>query len=610
VKLSKIVFVGFLLVLPCLADSGSQAEPIRVLGQIYREFFYDPDYYDKWKFKEAVKKAREIDSQSPFPEMIQCLMDYVDGNYPRALFQLSEAERKLGDSRKYDLDANGYPFSMGAHIAYRKFKILSNIGRVEEAVKARKDFIDKKRFHQLGFERKWSMPQYFSEISIQVRDLCIMARFEDAQSLVDGLEREILGIEEDREEELGKIYLALSKSHLLYFKTKKPEEKLKFLEAEFKELPHEFIMSEMAWAGSLLGREEEFSIVFFSELAAQKPKKESAWLYPWDLGKIAFANADWKQVLKQFETAWKHVNQKNRPYRQIAARNLRMTVAQVLVEWGYPYRALGVVDRILKSPPRWSGSGDGLESWMNELYLTGILAIDDCRLMEGAIDERITNANLNENNLEEKKNEKKIALDEWLKETPAGRYGRKFLWEQAVRSNVAKASARKNASFVRDAFHLSGARPWLWHVFIKVMGPRRTEMLMKEFPFVGVRGDLYNDFARAEIAYLREDWSGVRKHALAARQNLPEAKIFLKIRMGGLLLKACKELNLDPPEDGVEEVIRTLHPILLRRLGLNHESKGSSGKKELLSAFRLSAISSKDIDFLIGKNKRTQQANP
>ena len=81
------------------------------------------------------------------------------------------------------------------------------------------------------------------------------------------------------------------------------------------------------------------------------------------------------------------------------------------------------------------------------------------------------------------------------------------------------------------------------------MGPQRMEMLLEEFPLKGVRGDLYGDFAKAEIAYLREDWSAVQKHALAARQNLPEAKVFLKIRMSGLLLKACNELNLDPPED-------------------------------------------------------------
>jgi len=608
-KLLTLLFAGSLVAGISLSAAQEQTEGsiAQVLRQTYLGFFYDPDYYDEWKFEEAIKEAREIDSNSPFPEMIQCLMDYVEGNYPRALFQLSEAERKLGGSRKYDLDGNGsktLPFSMGAHISYRKFQILSKMGRRGEACEERKNFIKEKRFDQLGLPRKWSMPQYLSEISIQVTDLCIMRRFEEAQALVDELAREIMRLKEDSEAELGKIFLALSKSRLLYFKTKKPEEKLKFLEAEFKELPHDNIMMQMAWAGSLVGKEEEFTIGFFNELA-KNPSKKDIWLYPWNLGKIAVANADWKEVLKQLETAWKHVSQKNRPYRQIATRNLRKTVAQALVEWGYPYRACGVLDRILQSPPRWSGTGDGLDSWMNELYLTGILALEDCHLMERSSEERITNANLSENNLEEKKNEKKIALHEWLKETSAGRYGRKFLWEQAVRSNVAKALARKNESFVRDAFHLSGAPPWLWHVFIKVMGPRRMEMLLDEFPLMGVRGDLYNDFAKAEIAFLLEDWSSVKEHATLARKNLPEAKVFLKIRMGGLLLKACKELNFDPPEDGIEEEIRTLHPVLLHRLGLALPSKKSVGTEEFLSRFRTPSISKKDIDFLLGIKSRS-----
>ena len=126
---------------------------------------------------------------------------------------------------------------------------------------------------------------------------------------------------------------------------------------------------------------------------------------------------------------------------------------------------------------------------------------------------------------------------------------------------------------------------------------------MDKFPLMGVRGDLYNDFAKAEIAFLLEDWPAVKEHATLARKNLPEAKVFLHIRMGGLLLKACKELELNPPEDGTEESIRTLHPILLQRIGMSQWSQGSSGKDELLSAFRTSSISSKDIDFLLGAKK-------
>ena len=130
-------------------EEQTEASSAQILRETYLAFFYDPDYYDKWKFEEAVKKVRVIDSESPFPEMIQLLMEYVEGNYPRALFQLSEAERKLGDSRKYDLDANGsktLPFSMGAHISYRKFQILSKIGRRGAACEERKNFIKEKRF--------------------------------------------------------------------------------------------------------------------------------------------------------------------------------------------------------------------------------------------------------------------------------------------------------------------------------------------------------------------------------------------------------------------------------------------------------------------------------
>ena len=50
------------------------------------------------------------------------------------------------------------------------------------------------------------------------------------------------------------------------------------------------------------------------------------------------------------------------------------------------------------------------------------------------------------------------------------------------------------------------------------------EMLLEEFPLKGIHGELYNDFARAEIAYLA-NWSAVRKHALAARQNLPKQRL-------------------------------------------------------------------------------------
>ena len=58
----------------------------------------------------------------------------------------------------------------------------------------------------------------------------------------------------------------------------------------------------------------EFSIPFFTDLA-KNPMKSSTRLYPWELGKIAFANADWREALKQFESSWAHIDQKNRPYR-------------------------------------------------------------------------------------------------------------------------------------------------------------------------------------------------------------------------------------------------------------------------------------------------------
>ena len=74
--------------------------------------------------------------------------------------------------------------------------------------------------------------------------------------------------------------------------------------------------------------------------------------------------------------------------------------------------------------------------------------------------------------------------------------------------------------------------------------------------------------------------------------------------------KKAKAFASVAPEDGTEESIRPLHPILLQRIGMSQWSQGSSGKDELLSAFRTSSISSKDIDFLLGAKKRTQKANP
>ena len=608
-KLFALVLVSGLAAGVCLGSSKSQAEPSRVLGQIYLRFFYDPDYYEKRQFQEAEETTRKLDPGAPFPELIKCLGEYIEGDYPRALFLLSKAEGKLGESRKYDFEDNGSTpksFSMAAHFSYWKFQVLSKMGRREEACRERGHFIREKLFFRLGMPRKWSIPQYFSQVSTQVRDLCIMGQFDKARIITKELSDQILRYEDDR----GKAYLVLCESHLLYFESRKPEEKLRFLESKLDEIDDNgLIKMEMAWLGTLLGKEEEFSIGFFSELA-QRSSKKTTRLYPWELGKIAFAKGQWKEALRQFEAAWKHIDQKNRPYRQIASRKLRKTIAQVLVEWGYPYRALGVVDRILKSPPRWSGTGDVLERWMNELYLTGILAIDDCRMMESSFDGDSLVSGSNNASLDRSESPGNISFNEWLRQGSAARYGRKFLWEQAVRSNVAKELARKDIGFVRDAFHLSGSRPWLWHVFVKVMGPRRTEMLLDEFPLVGVRGKLYGDFARAEIAYLQEDWPGVMKHAIAARQNLPEAKVFLKIRMGGLLLKACNELDIALPEVGIEKATRELHPLLLQRLELGLGSQGKLRKEEVLSLFRNPLISAKDTDFLLGTKKRTTRANP
>ena len=608
-KLFSLVLASGLASLVCLGSAESQADAHRVLRGTYLKFFLYPNDFEKRDFREAEEAILELDPEAPFPELINCIREYIEGDYPSALFLLSEAEGKLGESKKYDVEGNSstsQSFSMAAHFSFRKFQVLSKMGRREEACRERGHFIKKQLFFRLGMKRNWSISEYFSLASTQVRDLCIMGRFEDARTLTKELSERISLYEDDR----GKAYLFLCESHLLYFESRKPEEKLRFLETKLKEIDDNgLIKMEMAWLGTLLGKEDEFSIGFFSELA-QRSSKKTTRLYPWELGKIAFAKGQWKEALSQFEKAWNHIDQKNRPYRQIASRKLRKTIAQVLVEWGYPYRALGVVDRILKSPPRWSGTGDGLERWMNELYLTGILAIEDCHIMESYFDEDFLVSGSNNVSLDRSESTGSISLNEWLRQGSVARYGRKFLWEQAVRSNVAKDLARKDIGFVRDAFHLSGSRPWLWHVFVKVMGPRRMEMLLEEFPLVGLRGELYGDFARAEIAYLREDWLAVKKHALAARQNLPEAKIFLKIRMGGLLLKACNELDIDPPEVGIEKAIRELHPLLMQRLELGLGLQGKAHKEEVLSLFRNPSISAKDTDFLLGTKKRTPRTNP
>ena len=603
-KLFPLVFMLGFVVPFCTGSAESQIDPNRVLRGTYLKFFLYANDFEKRDFLEAEKTIGELDPDAPFPELINCLREYIEGDYPRALFLLSKAEEKLGESKKYDFEDNGSAFrsfSMAAHFSYRKIQILSKIGRREEACEERDRFIRGKLFFRLGIPKEDSISKYFLQTSRQVQDLCVMGRFNEARTLTEELSEGISRYDDDR----GKAYHFLCESHLLYFQSRKPEEKLRFLESKLNEIDDNFLIKmEMAWLGTLLGKEEELSIGLFSELA-QRSSKKTTRLYPLELGKIAFANGQWAVALKQFEEAWKHIDRKNRPYRQIASRKLRKTIAQVLVEWGYPYRALGVVDRVLKSPPRWSGDADGLERWMNELYLTGILAIDDCRMMERSLTGDSIGASSDHS-----ESTGNLSFYEWIRQGSVARYGRKFLWEQAVRSNVAQDLARKDRVFVRDAFHLSGARPWLWHVFVKVMGPMRMEMLLEEFPLKGIRGDLYNDFARAEIAYLRQDWSAVRKHALAARQNLPEAKAFLKIRMEGLLLKACYELDSDPPEDGLEEMIQTLHPLLLRRLGLNQQPQDSSDIKELLSVFRTSSISSADVDFLLGARTRTPKANP
>ena len=604
-----VLSFGFFVPL-CLGVTESEIDPNRVLSGTYLKFFLYPNDYEKRDFLKAEEALSKLDPDAPFPELIKCLREYIEGDYPRALFLLSKAEGKLGESKKYDFEANGsasQSFSMAAHFSYLKLEILSKIGRREEACEERSRFIMENLFFRLGIRKKDSIKKYFLQTDKQVRDLCVMGRFNEAQTLISELSERISQYDDER----GKAYLILCESHLRYYQSRKPEEKLRFLESKLKEVDDNILIKmEMAWLGTLLGKEEEISIGFFSELAQRSPSKKTTRLYPWELAKIAFAKGQWAVALRHFEEAWTHIDQKNMPYRQIASRKLRMTIAQVLVEWGYPYRALGVVDGILKSPPRWSGTSDGLEKWMNELYLTGILAIDDCRMMEGSLTDGSFASNSVDANMDHNESTGNISLYEWIRQGSVARSGRKFLWEQAVRSNVAEYLARKDLVFVRDAFHLSGVRPWLWHVFVRVMGPMRMEMLLEEFPLKGVRGDLYNDFALAEIACLRQDWSAVQKHALAARQNLPEAKLFLKIRMGGLLLKACNELNLDPPEDGEEEVIRTIHPILLRRLGLNQQPLGSSGIKEPLSVFRTSSISSTDIDFLLGTRMRTPKANP
>jgi hypothetical protein len=151
-----VLSFGFFVPL-CLGVTESEIDPNRVLSGTYLKFFLYPNDYEKRDFLKAEEALSKLDPDAPFPELIKCLREYIEGDYPRALFLLSKAEGKLGESKKYDFEANGsasQSFSMAAHFSYLKLEILSKIGRREEACEERSRFIMENLFFVLGYERK------------------------------------------------------------------------------------------------------------------------------------------------------------------------------------------------------------------------------------------------------------------------------------------------------------------------------------------------------------------------------------------------------------------------------------------------------------------------
>ena len=130
-KLFPLVFMLGLVVPLCTGSAESQIDPNRVLRGTYLKFFLYANDFEKRDFLEAEKTIGELDPDAPFPELINCLREYIEGDYPRALFLLSKAEEK----RSMRLEDNGSAFRsflIAAPFLW-KIQILSKIGRREEA---------------------------------------------------------------------------------------------------------------------------------------------------------------------------------------------------------------------------------------------------------------------------------------------------------------------------------------------------------------------------------------------------------------------------------------------------------------------------------------------
>jgi len=511
----------------------------------YLRVFSQKRYLGKEGFIKHQNLIKNRFKESPLILLVDCLQEEQQANYSRALHLFNMALKKYEElpSKQRatyvdNIDSNRMPFSIEAHFSFLKIDLLDGLDRKKDATHQRMGFIRGKYAYKLGLEHKNKADDYhFSKLQDQFFNLCIHLDFLRAEKILGEFKRESNELSDNYRYKVFRM-----EAELLYFRDKMPEKCLLYL-VERAEESEDFrntnlYKQEKAFYENLLQSNVEELTELREQAASEQPTENSKANPFLKLAEMEFSRANWENAFIGFEKSFQYALRKNPPYRFTSINDHFKKASHYFVEAGFPHEAYSAVLRVLHRPPRWSGSGLSLEQWMNELYLTGILALEDKARGRESLGVEI------------------------------GALKNKLLWKQMVRVNVAKTLAGKQTHFIRDAFHLSGESPRLWHVFIKVIGPGQMKMLLDEFPILGERGKLYDDYIKAEIALLEGDWTSLQKYATLARENFIKQNEFLSVRSTGLLLKAAHEKGESFSKDLRDEV-RLRHPLLLWRLGID-----------------------------------------
>jgi hypothetical protein len=546
----------------------------------YLEIFKKRSAARKSVFEEAKNSIGKENEQSPVIQLIECLWQVEETNYPRALHHLNNASTAMTSQARYSSPKqleSGESFLWQAHLTLLKAELNKHMGRRGQAIEHLRDFHQKKHYDHLGLGEKSALKEKIERRTSLVLRLCSKGRFPEADSIaINPSENQ----EELSELELTRSYL--DQSRIIYFKTRDSEKAFQYLSEAKKKGSSQ--MSEMARLASLHG-DNKFSEEYYLKRAGDaETSATSTSIYEQKLSKLYLGEGRWEKSLQYLEKAWTRSHQKDNVYRYVTDRSLKISVAEILFLGGYLENAGSLVDEILSNPLRWGGTGSPIQHWFNRVYLIGI------GVREG-LDENLLLYDSSNGWLENLKGRAELK-------------GKTLLWRQAVRANV--ANLIKEKAFIRDAMHLSGSPPWMWHLFISTLGPRQTEILLKKYPLVGKRKELFNNYVLAEIAYLKKDWKKLTELARKASSDLQSSSNnLLKARVDALRLKADFAQNTVLPNDLRKEVYDR-HPLALVQLDLPlpKEVDAKIGQKNK-QAFQVPQIKVKDIEFLTGKSTRT-----